>query len=30
VFEIADMVERLRVCPDSESARVAATQPVGA
>jgi anti-sigma B factor antagonist len=26
VFEIADMVESLRVCPDRESARVAATQ----
>jgi anti-sigma B factor antagonist len=26
VFEIADMVERLRVCPDRESARRAATQ----
>ena len=30
VFEIADMVESLRVCPDRESARVAATQAVGA
>lgn len=27
VFEIADMVESLRVCPDRESARQAATQP---
>ena len=26
VFEIADMVESLRVCPDRESARRAATQ----
>jgi anti-sigma B factor antagonist len=26
VFEIADMVESLRVCPDRESARLAATQ----
>jgi anti-sigma B factor antagonist len=26
VFEIADMVQSLRVCPDQESARVAATQ----
>jgi anti-sigma B factor antagonist len=26
VFEIADMVERLRVCPDRESARLAATR----
>ena len=26
VFEIADMVESLRVCPDQETARVAATQ----
>jgi anti-anti-sigma factor len=26
VFEIADMVESLRVCPDEESARAAATQ----
>jgi anti-sigma B factor antagonist len=30
VFEIADMVESLRVYPDRESARVAATQPAGA
>ena len=30
VFEIADMVDSLRVCPDHESARVAATQPVSA
>ena len=30
VFEIADMVESLRVCPDQESARVAATQAVSA
>jgi anti-sigma B factor antagonist len=30
VFEIADMVETLRVCPDVESARVAATQRAGA
>jgi len=30
VFEIADMVDSLRVCPDKDSARVAATQPVGA
>ena len=30
VFEIADMVDSLRVCPDKESARVEATQPVGA
>jgi anti-anti-sigma factor len=27
VFEIADMVGSLRVCPDRESARQAATQP---
>ena len=26
VFEIADMVERLRVCPDRESAHLAATR----
>jgi anti-sigma B factor antagonist len=26
VFEIADMVDSLRVCPDRETARVAATQ----
>jgi anti-sigma B factor antagonist len=30
VFEIADMVESLRVCPDAKSARVAATQPARA
>ncbi len=30
VFEIADMVESLRVCPDRESARRLATQPAGA
>jgi len=30
VFEIADMVKSLRVCPDHESARAVATQPVGA
>ena len=30
VFEIADMVESLRVCPDTESARLAATQAVRA
>lgn len=30
VFEIADMVESLRVCPDQASARAAATQPAGA
>ena len=30
VFEIADMVESLRVCPDRESARRAATQTVRA
>jgi anti-anti-sigma factor len=30
VFEIADMVESLRVCPDRESARAAATQPARA
>jgi anti-sigma B factor antagonist len=30
VFEIADMVESLRVCPDEESARLAATQAVSA
>lgn len=30
VFEIADMVESLRVCPDRESARRAATQPAPA
>jgi anti-sigma B factor antagonist len=30
VFEIADMVERLRVRPDRDSARLAATQPAGA
>ena len=27
VFEIADMVDSLRVCPDRDSARAAATQP---
>jgi len=26
VFEIADMVDSLRVCPDQETARLAATQ----
>lgn len=26
LFEIADMVESLRVCPDEESARLAATE----
>jgi anti-sigma B factor antagonist len=26
VFEIADMVERLRICPDRESAHLAATR----
>jgi anti-sigma B factor antagonist len=26
LFEIADMVESLRVCPDEETARLAATQ----
>ena len=30
VFEIADMVDSLRVFPDQESARVAATQPARA
>ena len=30
VFEIADMVESLRVYPDRETARVAATQPARA
>jgi anti-sigma B factor antagonist len=30
VFEIADMVESLRVYPDADSARVAATQLAGA
>ena len=30
VFEIADMVDSLRVCPDRESARLAATQPARA
>ena len=30
VFEIADMVGSLRVCPDEESARVAATEPARA
>jgi anti-sigma B factor antagonist len=30
VFEIADMVESLRVCPDRESARKAATRPAPA
>jgi anti-anti-sigma factor len=30
VFEIADMVASLRVCPDRETARAAATQPAGA
>ncbi|HEX6651224.1 MAG TPA: STAS domain-containing protein [Thermoleophilaceae bacterium] len=30
VFEIADMVGSLRVCPDRETARMAATQPVSA
>lgn len=30
VFEIADMVDSLRVCPDHESARLAATQAAGA
>jgi anti-sigma B factor antagonist len=30
VFEIADMVGSLRVCPDQETARVAATQPARA
>ena len=30
VFEIADMVDSLRVCPDHETARVAATQPARA
>jgi anti-sigma B factor antagonist len=30
LFEIADMVESLRVCPDEESARIAATQPARA
>jgi anti-sigma B factor antagonist len=30
VFEIADMVESLRVCPDQASARAAATQPARA
>jgi anti-sigma B factor antagonist len=30
VFEIADMVESLRVCPDQASARDAATQPARA
>ncbi len=30
VFEIADMVESLRVCPDRESAQRAATEPARA
>lgn len=30
LFEIADMVESLRVCPDQESARLAAMQPARA
>jgi len=30
VFEIADMVESLRVCPDRDTARLAATQPARA
>ena len=30
VFEIADMVDSLRVCRDEESARVAATEPARA
>jgi len=30
VFEIADMVDSLRVCPDHESAKLAATQPARA
>jgi len=30
VFEIADMVDRLRVCPDRETARAAATEPARA
>jgi anti-sigma B factor antagonist len=30
VFEIADMVDNLGVCPDRESARAAAALPVGA
>jgi anti-sigma B factor antagonist len=30
VFEIADMVGSLRVCPDQASARAAATQPAPA
>jgi anti-sigma B factor antagonist len=30
VFEIADMVDSLRVCPDRETAWAAATQAVGA
>ena len=30
LFEIADMVERLRVRPDRDSARLAATQPARA
>ena len=30
LFEIADMVESLRVCPDQESARLAAAQPTRA
>jgi anti-sigma B factor antagonist len=30
VFEIADMIETLRVFPDRESARLAATQTAGA
>jgi anti-sigma B factor antagonist len=30
VFEIADMVDSLRVCPDTESARLAATKAVRA
>ena len=30
VFEIADMVDSLRVCRDTESARLAATQPARA
>src|SRR6188472_1274652 len=30
VFEIADMVDSLKVCPDQASARAAATQPARA
>ena len=30
IFEIADMVETLHVCPDRDSARRAATEPVSA